>query len=357
MFKPEVPEKYDGKTHPSEFLSVYTIMMQAAGARDEKVLANYFPLVLKPNVRSWLMHLPIDSISSWSDICHEFVGAFTGDNVVPDQASDLHVIPQRDGECLRKYIQRFSRVQYNIPDVHPTVVISLFHQKVRNREMREELAMNKVADIAELYVMADRCTRAEEGRKYHGEDADVGSDSEDEDVTAPAKKGQRRNRKHKGKTVIAIEESGDPDTAKKAKVDDPSKEIAGCNACRALVAADKSEGSNKQYCKIHRTKGHDLQICRQVEQLMEKQRVEYERRDKEKGQGGAERSGKMRGGRGRRGDKEKQQERPAQGRNKKEEDDDDDDDDDSTEHEFQKETEVMCVDGGASLHSSHRQLK
>ena len=110
VFKPKVPDKYDGKTHPSEFLSVYTIAMQAAGARDDKVLANYFPLALKPNVRSWLVHLLIDSISSWSDQCHEFVGAFTGGHVAPGQASDLHVIPQRDGECLRKYIQRFSRV-------------------------------------------------------------------------------------------------------------------------------------------------------------------------------------------------------------------------------------------------------
>ena len=57
-FKPDVPEKYDGKTHSSEFLSIYTIAVQAAGGRDDKILANYFPLVLKPNIRSWLMHLP-----------------------------------------------------------------------------------------------------------------------------------------------------------------------------------------------------------------------------------------------------------------------------------------------------------
>src|SRR4051812_16673256 len=31
-FKPDVPEKYDGKLHPSEFLSIYTIAVQAAGA-------------------------------------------------------------------------------------------------------------------------------------------------------------------------------------------------------------------------------------------------------------------------------------------------------------------------------------
>ena len=48
-----------------------------------------------------------------------------------------------------------------------------------------------------------------------------------------------------------------------------------------------------------------------------------------------------------------QQERAARGRDEKEEDDDHDEDDESGEHEFQKATEAMCVDGGASLHTSH----
>ena len=29
--------------------------MQVAGAHDDEVLANYFPLALKPNVMSWLI--------------------------------------------------------------------------------------------------------------------------------------------------------------------------------------------------------------------------------------------------------------------------------------------------------------
>ena len=32
-FKPDVSEKYTGKTHPSEFLSIYTIAMQVAEAQ------------------------------------------------------------------------------------------------------------------------------------------------------------------------------------------------------------------------------------------------------------------------------------------------------------------------------------
>ena len=61
-------------------------------------------------------------------------------------------------------------MQYNIPDVHPAAVISAFHQNMRNRKMREELAMTKVKDVAELYVLSDRCARAEEGRKYPDEE-------------------------------------------------------------------------------------------------------------------------------------------------------------------------------------------
>src|SRR3954464_4958565 len=81
----------------------------------------------------------------------------------------------------------------------PPAIISAFHQNVRNRKMREELAMNKVKDVAELYVLADRCARAEEGRKYTGEDAGAETDSTDKDTAAPKKKGRRRNRKRKGK--------------------------------------------------------------------------------------------------------------------------------------------------------------
>ena len=68
--------------------------------------------------------------------------------------------------------------------------------------------------------------------------------------------------------------------------------------------------------------------------LAEKQKAEYERRDKEKGQDGAEGSGKKRGSQGGFRGKDNQQERPARGRDKKQEDDDHDEDDESGEQEF-----------------------
>ena len=124
--------------------------------------------------------------------------------------------------------------------------------------------MCKIRYVSELYALADKCARAEEGRKLPGENAGAGgSDSND---AAPAKKNRRRNnRRRKGKDVAAVEQSGNGGGAKEAE---------------PVVATDKQGGSDKQYCKIHRTKGHDLQSCKKVEQLVELQKAEYERRVK-----------------------------------------------------------------------------
>ena len=111
--------------------------------------------------------------------------------------------------------------------------------------------MTKIRDVSELYALADKCARAEEGRRLPGEDADAGgSDSED---AAPAKKSRRRNnRRKKNKEVLAVEKSGKEAPAKQTQAGGSGKEPA------PMAAADKQDGSDKQYCKIHRTKGHDL---------------------------------------------------------------------------------------------------
>lgn len=109
---------------------------------------------------------------------------------------------------------------------------------------------------------------------------------------------------------------------------------------------------------MHRHKGHDLQHCQQVEQLAEKQRAEYQRRDKEKARDDGEGSVKKKGGQGYHPGKPKNKRvKPVQARERKEEDEDEDcPEDDSSDHEFQRATDMICLDGGASLHYSHRQL-
>ena len=94
--------------------------------------------------------------------------------------------------------------------------------------MREEMAMCKIRDVSELYALADKCARAEEGRRLPGENVGAGgSDSED---AAPARKNRRRNnRKKKGKEVLVVEQSG-----KTPKAGSSGKEVAV-----EVVVADK----------------------------------------------------------------------------------------------------------------------
>jgi hypothetical protein len=177
-------------------------------------------------------------------------------------------------------------VHHNVPDVHPAAVCTTFHTNVRNRRMRSKMNIVKVRTMNELYTLADKCARAEEGRRLPGEDAGTDVDSEDDDAddaSTPQKKSQKRNQKRKGKSVMAVESPSDANAAKKSKAESPDKEVAGCADCREAAAGDKSGKTGGPYCKIHRTKGHDLLECRQVEQLAEKQKQEYKKRDKEKG--------------------------------------------------------------------------
>ncbi|KAI5007552.1 hypothetical protein ZWY2020_054612 [Hordeum vulgare] len=174
--------------------------------------------------------------------------------------------------------------------------------------MREELAMNKVRDVAKLYALLDRCARVDEGRRLTGENAGVEADSKDKDADVPAKRGKWHNKKRNGKTVFAVEATGDADSATKAKAEASSKDVA--------------------------------------------------RHVKEKAQQGGEGYGGKKGAQGSHPGKFKgKKARPVQPREKTEEDDEDFPDDDSSDHKFQRATDMMCLEGGASLHSSHCQLK
>ena len=76
-FKLDLPPRYDGTPDPAEFLQLYELSIEAANG-DEKVMANWFPMALKDGARSWLLNLPLGSISSWNKICNRFVTNFQG---------------------------------------------------------------------------------------------------------------------------------------------------------------------------------------------------------------------------------------------------------------------------------------
>jgi hypothetical protein len=106
-FKPDIGARYDGTTNPVKFLQLYVVAVQAARG-DQRAMANWFPMALKDAPRTWLMNLPHKSVTSWKDLCRQFVANFMPTYERPATKNNLKAVRQYKGETLRQYIQRFS---------------------------------------------------------------------------------------------------------------------------------------------------------------------------------------------------------------------------------------------------------
>ena len=74
-------------------------------------------------------------------------------------------IKQQSGETLQKYIQHFNSTHLKIPKVSDEAIISVFSDGVRDVKMKKELAIHEeLCTSQELFNLATRCARAEEGR-------------------------------------------------------------------------------------------------------------------------------------------------------------------------------------------------
>jgi hypothetical protein len=90
-FKSDIGARYDGTTNPVEFLQLYVVAVQAARG-DQRVMANWFPMALKDAPRTWLMNLPHESVTSWKDLCRQFVANFMPTYEHPATKNDLKAV-------------------------------------------------------------------------------------------------------------------------------------------------------------------------------------------------------------------------------------------------------------------------
>ncbi|MBS7406977.1 MAG: retrotransposon gag domain-containing protein, partial [Coriobacteriales bacterium] len=198
-FKPDLPPRYDGTADPAEFLQLYELGIEAANG-DEKVMANWFPMALKDEARTWLLNLAPGTISTWDEMRTHFIANIQGTHDRPPAVSDISRINQPPRETLQKYIQRFNNAHLKIPKVTEEAIISAFSDGVCYVKMKEELAMHEdLCTSLELFNLATKCARAEEGRLSLLELPAAGP---------KGKKSKAKDVKHKGAAVLAAE----PDT-------------------------------------------------------------------------------------------------------------------------------------------------
>jgi hypothetical protein len=166
MFRPHLPEKYDGTSNPSEFLQVYVTAITVAGG-NTAVMATYFHVALFGPARTWLMNLTPGSIYSWEELCARFVANFASAYQQHGVEAHLYVVRQEPGETLRTFISRFTKVRGTIPRISDASIIMAFRQGVRDEKMLEKLATHDMETFPTLFALVDKCARAAEGRAWH----------------------------------------------------------------------------------------------------------------------------------------------------------------------------------------------
>jgi hypothetical protein len=113
------------------------------------------------------MNLPHESVTSWKDLCRQFIANFMPTYERPATKNDLKAVRQYKGETLRQYIQRFSQMRNKIPRISNEEVISAFSTSVSNIKMREKLFVNdELTSVVRLFEIANRCAKAKEGRLF-----------------------------------------------------------------------------------------------------------------------------------------------------------------------------------------------
>ena len=154
-------------------------------------------MALKDGAHTWLLNLAPGTISSWDEMRTRFIANFQGTRDQLLAVSDPRRIKQRQGETLQKYIQRFNNARLKIPKVPKEAIISAFSDGVHDIKMKEELAIHEdLCPSLELFNLATKCARAEEGRLSLLELP--AADPEE-------KKSKAKDMKRKGAAVLAAE--------------------------------------------------------------------------------------------------------------------------------------------------------
>jgi hypothetical protein len=175
-------------------------------------MANYFPVALTGMARSWLMNLPEGTLDSWPELCRQFTVNFESAYARPGNETDLHAARQRPGESLRSFIQRFSQIHNTIPRISIASVVFAFRQGVRDEKMLEKLATHDIQDVSALFSLADKCSRAAEGRAWHSSAAPGSKEASkpNADTSAQGVGGRGKKKKKAGGSQSLV---GAPTTA------------------------------------------------------------------------------------------------------------------------------------------------
>nr|AAM08651.1 Hypothetical protein with similarity to putative retroelement [Oryza sativa Japonica Group]AAM08888.1 Hypothetical protein with similarity to putative retroelement [Oryza sativa Japonica Group] len=150
-FKPTRIEKYDGKTKPESWLTVYGLAICAVGG-DSTAMANYLPLHM----------LPHGTIRSSAELHKHFITNFQGTFDRPGTQFDLYNVIQKPGESLWDYIRCFSEQRNKISDITDNIIIAAFTMGVRHELLVGKFRRKHPRTVKQMFQKANEYAKADD---------------------------------------------------------------------------------------------------------------------------------------------------------------------------------------------------
>lgn len=133
--------------------------MQTAVIRDhqcEACMCKSFGACIDGPAMQWFMHLPPNSISSFSELHESFIQHFSRSWRAPKQADDLYSIVQKENESLQDFLKRFNSVKVTIPNCLEETAVSAFKKGLkRNSSLFWKLVKYLCSTMAEVLARAE----------------------------------------------------------------------------------------------------------------------------------------------------------------------------------------------------------
>ena len=116
-FKFPTLDVYSGKTDPASHVYKFQTSMSVQ-TNEDYIWCKFFPTTLQGNAADWYKTLPPRSIHSFRQLTTAFRQRFAASIQQKKVSSDLFSIQQREGEPLRRYVERFNDEIAKIEDLN-----------------------------------------------------------------------------------------------------------------------------------------------------------------------------------------------------------------------------------------------
>ncbi|XP_073298517.1 uncharacterized protein [Primulina huaijiensis] len=253
---PNLPE-YEGMGDPQDHLDKFYAKADLYDI-SEAAYCKIFRTTLSGRALAWFNKLPPRTIDSLEQLTHRFLHQFSINKKYPKTAAYLFTIIQKEGECLREYVQRFTQAVHEVPHVNHDLLAGIMQQNLRHRKFKESIAGKPPNTLEELLERAEKHIRIEEaieprylGKRRREEERPEGTKRE-EKRTAQSPRLQYTPLKARLSDILVVAEQ-------QGLLQPP----------RPMKENPKRQRSDK-YCRFHKDKGHSTEDCFSLRAEIEK---------------------------------------------------------------------------------------